>query len=387
MPERFSTPDPDIIVYANGIYYVRIGDRERSLRTNDFATARKRKAEIMALLDRTGFASAGLRFGGIIDDYKAFRKTQLETKVQRKGNKAERGRRTISLATFKEIEDLWELHLGPYWKGVRLIKADTEKWTDYTEQVDVIDLANHRKVFLGILKWCVTKKYIKTIPALPIPKVHRRERRVLKNHEVRKIFEHAEGSILLFISMYLFMQMRRKEIMTLRWSNIFFLEKYLVLDKSEVKIRKGRALPINPFVHQLLRARKNAQEKKKMTTDFVFPNRKNQHRHADLSGLKTAWNTIMRKCGWETGYITPHDLRATGEAHAHKDNSFTDTQREKFAGASIDVQKKTYVNFDASDIRGLESVVKVQGLDKILKSKTKKHLGKTRGEQHHGKLH
>jgi integrase len=157
--------------------------------------------------------------------------------------------------------------------------------------------------------------------------------------------------------------------------------------KSEVKTRKGRPLPINDFVHMLLLRRKSQQKIVGTVTNFVFPNAKSPKRHADLSGLKTAFYNIMDKCGFKRGYITPHDLRATFEAYAHKAPEFTDTQREKFAGAAIDVQKRTYVHFDAEDVRGLEAVVQVKGLDKILKTKIENITGKQRGvsknEKHH----
>lgn len=368
MPKRFPTADSEIFTYADGMHYVRVGDRERSLRTKDFKVAVKRKSGVLAKLELSGERAGRLKVGDVWQDYVDFRdpsRTEsLRTLI------AGRKRKTISKGTFEEIEDLWRLHLKSFFENVRLtVLFDDEKWNAYTEQSVVVDLANHRKVWRGFLKWCKSKKYIRSVPDLSIPAVERRERRVLKPHEIRKLFEHARGSVLLFVSMYLFMGMRRKEIMTLRWSSLFMEERYLVLLKSDVKTRKGRPLPINDFVFELLKARVLEQAKKRIHTDFVFPHRSKRSRHGDLSGLKTAWNNIMRKCGFEAGYITPHDLRATFEAYAHKSTDFTDTQREKFAGAAIDVQKKTYVRFDADDIRGLESVVQVAGLEQILKRK------------------
>jgi integrase len=377
MPKRFPTEDPDIVMYADGTFYVRVGDRERSLRTKDFKVAQKRKWAMLEKLGRIGKASSVLRCGDVFGDYAKFRRTQKELPVINTFTGARRGRKTISAGTLKEIEDIWRLHLKSFWNEVRFDKVDEDKWVEYTEESTVIDLANHRKVFRGFLKWCKKKKYIKFVDDLPVPPVERRERHVLRPHEIRKLFEHSKGSLLLFVSMYLFMGMRRKEIMTLKWSDIHLPENYLVIRKSEVKTRKGRPLPINDFVATLLIARMADQKSKGVKTEFVFPNAKTPKRHADVSGLKTAWGTVMHKCGFPPGHITPHDLRATFEAYAHKANEFTDTQREKFAGASIDVQKKTYVRFNADDIRGLEAVVQVDGLEAILRNKT----GKTRGEE------
>lgn len=380
MPKRQPTADPRIVMYPDGTYYVRIDDRERSLRTKDWKIALKRKSAVIAKIDLLGDAASRLRCGDVWADYEKLRASQLEDGAFDLSGHARRRRRTISPGTFKEIKDLWRLHLEPFWGDVRFDKVDEEKWVEYTDQSLVIDLANHRKVFRGFLKYCKTKKFIKYIPDLPIPAVDRRERRVLKAHEIKKLFEHAKGNLLLFISMYLFMGMRRKEILTLRWSSVHLAERYLVLRKSEVKTRRGRPLPINPFVMDLLAARLEAKKEK---CDFVFPHTKYLNRHMDLCGLRTAWLTLMRRCGFEPGYVTPHDLRATFEAYAHKATDFTDTQREKFAGAAIDVQKKTYVRFDAEDVRGLETVVQVEGLDLILT----KALGKTRGETNDDSLH
>jgi integrase len=388
MPKRFATPDPQITMYADGTFYVRIGDRERSLGTKDFGIACKRKAIAVEKISGSGEASSLLRCGDVWPDYEYVRKMQYERGeiVEATKGKARRVRKPISKGTFDEIKYVWTSHLKGYWERVRLDKIDDEKWCDYVEQSLVIDLANHRKVFSGFLKWCKKKKYIKFLPDLEIPSVERRTRHVLKPKEINKIFEHAEGSLLLFVSMYLFMGMRRKEIMTLKWSDIHMDERYLVLRKSEVKTRTSRPLPLNIFVQDLLLKRKTDQLSEHLKTDFVFPNRKDPKRHADVSGLKTAWQTMRKRCEFPDGYITPHDLRATYEAYAHKASEFTDTQREKMAGAAIDVQKKTYVRFDAHDLRGLEAVVQVDGLAEILSTRLK-GMGKTRGGAKDDRVH
>lgn len=377
MPKRTPTDDPQLVIYPNGTFFVRVGDRERSLKTKDLKTAIKRKPIAIGLLDQSGEASARLRVCDIWPSYDEFRQSMKIEKLDNNSG-ARRRQKTISTNTLREIEGIWRLHLKPFFGEKRISRAGLEElWIEYVAQSTLIDLANHRKVWRGFLKWCKSKRYVKYIPDLPIPSVERRERRVLKPHEIRKLFEHANGSVLLFISMYLFMGMRRKEIMTLRWSNVHLDERYLVLQKGDVKTRRGRPLPINPFVADLLVQRMRDQRANGQKTDFVFPNRTDSSRHAEVSGLKTAWRRIMRLCKFEPGYITPHDLRATFEAYAHKATAFTDTQREKFAGAAIDIQKKTYVRFDADDIRGLESVVQVDGLERIL---LKKLTGKQRGD-------
>lgn len=128
------------------------------------------------------------------------------------------------------------------------------------------------------------------------------------------------------------------------------------------KNRRGRRIPFNAIVHEVLEERRQAQGGK---GGWVFPNADDPRRHAHITGLKTAWHTCLKKAGLED--VTWHDLRATYETFAHKSVAHTDTQREKFADASADVQRRIYVTLDHADLKGLEDVVQVPGLGEIIR--------------------
>ena len=66
---------------------------------------------------------------------------------------------------------------------------------------------------------------------------------------------------------------------------------------------------------------------------------------------------------------TPHDLRRTWKSRAHLRSDLTDTQKEKFAGSSIEVQKEEYVIMEADQLRPLADVVKVTGLKTMINQK------------------
>jgi hypothetical protein len=79
---------------------------------------------------------------------------------------------------------------------------------------------------------------------------------------------------------------------------------------------------------------------------------------------------MIRNAGLVDAGLEPHDLRATYEHYANKRTDFTDTQREKMAGASIQTQRRIYLHgFQAEDLRGLENVVQFDGLESIMSEK------------------
>ena len=164
--------------------------------------------------------------------------------------------------------------------------------------------------------------------------------------------------------MYLLMGMRNMEISKLRWDEIDLEKSALRINPKSNRTRKMRVIPINPFVLTILKQRKSF-----IRGDWVFPSRKpSKLPHFSKGSFRKGWARVLRIACINRN-ITPHDMRATFETHMHKNNSFTDTQREKMAGAAIDVQKNIYVNMSVDDLRGLESSVQISGLDSILQEK------------------
>jgi integrase len=246
----------------------------------------------------------------------------------------------------------------------------------YCKRSLVSDLKNHRKVFASFLKWCVWSGYLRVAPDISyLPEHVRRPRRIIKPHELELLFKNANGSLLLFLSIALYNGLRRTEIMTLTKERVNLKDRYIVIPKKFNKLVRERSLPINKTVAALLDARIKEHVRLGIKTKWIFPNALSAARHADLSGLKTAWRTTKNKAGLTD--ITWHDFRATFEKDMNKHNQFTDMQKEKFADASLKVQKDIYVNMDHEDLRGLENSVKLPMLEKIIKAKLPS--GKPRG--------
>lgn len=378
MPKRIATPDPEIVLYLNGYYGIRLPDgRERSLGTKDFGEACRRKQAVKDKLAREGKRSGGKTCGDVIEKYFEYRSERIllkdETIEQLWVRISDRLAKPNSRGTVKEIKYTWNQHLGLFFNSVRLsvLSRDVDDlWREYVAQAAMVDLRNHRKVMNGFLSWAAQEKLVgRRKWPLPVPVKKARARRVLRPEEVHGLLTHAKGSLLLFVSMYLFMGMRTSEILRMKRSSVHLEEGYLEIMPETTKTRRYRAIPINGFVLKLLKIREAEQKAQQIETPFVFPNRRDHQRHADETGLKTAWQTVRRKNGWPDHFITPHDLRATYEAYLHKTPNLTDTQREKAAGSSIEVQKRIYLNYQAEDLKGVEEAVNIEGLDELMKSK------------------
>ncbi len=273
--------------------------------------------------------------------------------------------------TLAEIILIFDTHLLPFFGKKKLAQITPVLWHQYCATKD-IDLANHRKVMRGFLKWCVDKGFLAGVPDISrIPKHHRRRRRVIRADELHAIFTHASGSLKLFLALALHNGLRRKEIITLRWDGIDTDRRFLTIEKKHNKKNRARTIPINQVIRKLLIDRRTEQKNK---GQWVFPNAKDKGFHADVSGLKTAWRTCLTRAKLED--ITWHDFRATYETWANKSTAHTDTQKEKFADSSMDVQKTTYVNMNHEDLAGLEDAVQIPGLDALLIHDS----GRTRGD-------
>jgi integrase len=269
--------------------------------------------------------------------------------------------RQISPRTLQEIEDKWRLYLC---KLGRFYVTDITPvvWNKFIQTINVGDMANIRKVLTGFLSWCVQEGLLSAVPAFKIPYVVRRKRAILTPEEMQRLFSAAGPKLRLYIAMYLMMGMRNSEIVRLKWRDVDLFESKITIRPDTTRTRNGREIPINSHVLELLK-----EEIECARSNYVFPKRGKLSEHMIETGLMKAWTTALKRAGFPKGYLRPHDLRATYETYANKSTAFTDTQKEKFAGASMAVQRRFYVNMKADDLRGLEQVVPVRIPKAVLK--------------------
>lgn len=376
--KRKKTQDSEIFLIGKTYYYrgtppgaeSRV---EESLRTDNFTEAKRRKVELVEKYSRAGVTANRLTFGVAATDFLKDRQLEFEIGAIREGS-------------LREAQYLINDHLKPFFFKYKLEEIDQALFDRYVKHKKHLVLKNHKKVLSKFFNWCVEKKYVRYVPKYKLPLHEEREAMPLTDEEVRAVFKYAKGRMLLFCAMYLFMGLRSAESRKLTWSRVDFDRKLIFLPKSQTKTKKLRAVPMNPWVYQLLLREFNARK-----NEYVFPNhlvgskvRQPLKPHAD--SFKKAWAQIKKKGNLRSELIM-HDMRATWETHAHLNPSFTDTQREKMAGAKIDVQKDIYVKLDAEKLRPLAEAVVVDGLDEVLRERLKK-TGRTKviGENAGGKL-
>ena len=360
MPKREKTSISNVFRYPSGrLYYVR-GRVEKSLETNDLKLAESRKKDLESRLSFFGPMSYKRKVSEEWQKYLDMRYLQLMGKAP--------GGKKIRPRTFEEIDRVYKVYLKKPFENCRLIEVDEVRWNKFVKNARVPDLRNHRKVMLGFLNHCKQEGLIKILPDLKVPVVNRRVRKIVDPVDLEQLFKVSPNKLLLYNCMYLFMAMRNGEIVGMEWSRVFFNQGYIALRAIDVKTGKPRNIPLNPIVRVLLLKTRDLQLEAGIKSPYVFPKRGKPQEPTISTGLRKSWELAIKKCGWPVGYIQPHDLRATYEHYSNKRADFTDAQREKFAGASISVQKNIYVSFQPEDLKGLENVVQVPGIENLILS-------------------
>jgi integrase len=322
--------------------YYRRGKKEISLKTKDFKEAQKVKRKLEASGSEILTASLSLRLRDIEQEYLDSRKLDL------KGGKI----RAITLAhSEKYLKPIMD-----YFGKQPIAKIDSVMWESFKKTIDGNTIVNIRSVFGHLIRFCIKRGYRSTLPIFSLDQVKRRKRRILTPVEMAAIWTHSTGSLRLFISLALRLGLRRSEIMRLEWDQVNFVDRAIFLPEHKTKTKRDRWVTLPDAVVSELRERKASQGSGR----WVFPHLTKRSQHADLGGLKTAWRTCLRKAfnvraGEKLPNITWHDLRATAESYAHKRTDLSATQLEKFFGASVDVQRKIYVQGGVEFVRGVEN--------------------------------
>jgi hypothetical protein len=365
MNKREKTSIPNVVRYPNGDLYYRMGDDERPLGTTDLEEAKDAKDLLEAKTRAFGSRAFKLKMKTLLPAYLTFVREEADYRPR----------------SIKEIEEISNKYLVKFFGNKKMSDIDEALWLGYTKTRVVSDFANHRKVMNLFLKWARENKYYLYRPLFSIPKHKRRRRRNLTPDQITLLFTHAKNEFLLLAVLTLMHQMRGLEAESILIANINLDEKWVDLTDDKVKTKRGRRIPLNDFAVALIKFQIDRVKSSGIRTQWLFPNRKDPKRHVSRLGYRKQWFKVQELAEGQLDGLTWHDFRATGEKHSHKSKEFTDSQKEKFAGSSIEVQKRTYVDMDADDLRGLENSVKIAGLDEIILTKIHSHSQNTTGKR------
>lgn len=372
--------DKDLFI-RNGKYWYRgtpegLGRRiERTLNIAVGATqkaVKRAKSDLLHKLGALGSDATSTKYEKVVQRYIRYQekegfaeKTMYEIKAYLGVKYEYRGKEYIGK------------HLGPFLKNINIEDIDQIVFEDFCRANKGQSFKPHVKTLNAFLKWCVQRRLLRTRVVVEIPKKFRKEKRkraILTNEEIIGLLNALEGRALIYHAMYLLMGMRNSEIVKLKWSEVNLGEGWLWVNPENNRTRSEREIPINPLVLKML------LELDKKGSKWVFPSRKGAKKpyRDPSSSYRKDWKRALLEAGIER-HLTPHDMRATFEKFMHTNTAFTDTQREKMAGARIDVQKDIYVSMRASDLKGLEESVQVEGLEKVFAKESGKKIGAKRG--------
>lgn len=362
--KRSPTRWPNVVRYPDGTYYAFIkplhggASKEVSLRTKKAMQVPDalKIAEYRAQL--AGFSGSRIYFNDVVDDYLA-----------EKRNGAYVTKKKWKPRTAIENAKIIEKHLRPFFGKKKLTEIDHRVWADYVSRQAVSDYMNHRNLLWNFLKWCVYKNWL---PAMPmeflLPEHKRRPRRILKPHEIRGIVEKSTGLLEIFVHLTLFDGLRDEETRLAEFADVNVARSFLMIPDS--KTNEPRAVPLLSYTLNLILA-----QRKRSKGPYIFPNRRNAKRPASKGWFRKSWKKMLKAANLEGEDITPHDLRATSEKYVSKLTRFTDTEREKMFGSSVEIQNSTYITeFFVDELRGMEAAMLdsekgVTGLEEILQSK------------------
>jgi integrase len=138
--------------------------------------------------------------------------------------------------------------------------------------------------------------------------------------------------------------MRKSEILTLKWKNLDFQNKVILLDALSTKTREKREIPLDDRLLNLFR-----QFTKTNETEYVF-----SYRGRPIRELKTAFNHACAKAGIDNFRF--HDLRHCGVTNMRK-AGVPDNVIMSISGHKTAAMFRRYDSIDRSDrLDALEKV-------------------------------
>lgn len=178
------------------------------------------------------------------------------------------------------------------------------KWEQFLSDQRGIGKRTHfnglKRVLINILHHALDEGLIEKIPKLKDYDPEPAPPRYITDEQVIKIIHASKGLMKLFVLIMWKQGGRPREVLQYKYSNID-TGGVLSIGRETTKTNRGRLIPLNSSVLKAINF-----SKKFAVSDYIFPDPKDQKSH--LRNYKTAWNTVMKKLGYD---FTPYNLRDT----------------------------------------------------------------------------
>ena len=168
--------------------------------------------------------------------------------------------------------------------------------------------------------------------------------RTLTGDEYQRLISNCSPHIQPIVELAYVTAMRKSEILTLKWKNLDFQNKVILLDALSTKTREKREIPLDDRLLNLFR-----QFTKTNETEYVF-----SYRGRPIRELKTAFNHACAKAGIDNFRF--HDLRHCGVTNMRK-AGVPDNVIMSISGHKTAAMFRRYDSIDRSDrLDALEKV-------------------------------
>ena len=213
-------------------------------------------------------------------------------------------------------------------------------------------LAMLKSMFQSAIKWGLMREN----PAKGIPKLRETgaRTRFLDQDEVRVLLEAADESFRPILVTALHTGMRRSELLNLRWSDVDFGNRIIMVRES--KSGKQRAIPIDQTLYQTL-----CTLPSRFRRGYVFPSPKSPDR--PLSDLTHAFRRLVKKVGLTN--LRLHDARHSFASHLVMNGVDIRTVQELLGHASLTMTMRY------SHLAPVHRTRALQILDSVLATDTK----------------
>lgn len=225
---------------------------------------------------------------------------------------------------------------------VRVASITEAHWNRYVLEQQAAKpgrkMYDDRKYMRIVMLYALRNGHVKRKVRLPIPDRPSRVGREIQRTEIRKLILCAGANLRLQIELAWKMGLRLREMLRLRWDQVDWKRKVIVLLPADTKTAYGREVPINPDVFPRLQ-----RLHRKSKSAFVFPCPGDPSRPQNNN--KTAWRRCKRKAGVRARW---HDWRHTCATNMLRKGVARHVARAML-GMSEKVLADIYAHLDVAD--------------------------------------
>jgi integrase len=233
--------------------------------------------------------------------------------IQEIRSKREEGRKTLAVSvplvitapTSLSLEQNPEAGFEIFWGKWPLKQGRAAAWKAWQK----IAISEYPAITAGLQRWRKSEQWARGV--IPHPATWLNGKALTPDQERALLAAASKSDSACYTATVLALNstMRSKEIKSLRWEQIDFVRRELVVGESKTDAGAGRLIPLNPTVFEAL-VRWAGLRPSADPSHFVFPwceNRKVDPTRP-TKGWRTAWRNALKQAGFKCRF---HDLRHT----------------------------------------------------------------------------